>query len=224
MQNKGNILLVDDEAEVLSMYKRLLREFGFYIHDFLSPLDALSFLKFTDKNIELIITDLNMPIMDGLQFVKKIRKIPNFLGTPIVYLTGIDDQNLKLAAFRYGAVDYLQKPINTQLFIAKINSIIHSYRLNTFQPSILMKGNQKTFSVEEIIKYCEQEKISGFAAIVHDQDQGQLTFEKGVLKEITTDGLTDSDAFEKMLSWPEFRFLIARGPFNESAVQFLETF
>jgi len=64
MDTRAHILLIDDDPSTLQMYTFLLRKEDLYVHEFLSALDALAFLKFTDKFIELIISDLNMPLMD----------------------------------------------------------------------------------------------------------------------------------------------------------------
>ena len=222
MSEKSNLVLVDDDPNTLQMYTLLLSKQDIYTHKFLSAIDALSFLRFTDKPIDLIITDLNMPGMDGLKFISQVRAIPAHLTTPFVFLTAVDDQNFMLEAYKFGAIDYIQKPVDNGLFIAKVKSLITSYRLNALKHNILLKGNHNIFSIEEIIQYCEQEQLSGYALISDVQDEGLLIFEKGVLKEISSEGLKETQAFEKMGLWKEFRFLIARGKFNPVAIQFLQ--
>lgn len=222
MKEKSNLVLVDDDPNTLQMYAFLLGKQDIYIHKFLSAIDALSFLHFTDKPIDLIITDLNMPRMDGLKFITQVRAIPEHLTTPFVFLTAVDDQIFRLEAYKFGAIDYIQKPIENELFVAKVKSIITSYRLNALKHNILLKGNHHTFSIENIIQYCEQEQLSGYAFISSVQDDGLLIFEKGMLKEVSSEGLKETQAFEKMGLWKEFRFLIARGKFNPVAIQFLQ--
>jgi len=218
---KTNIVLVDDDQGTLQMYALLLSKQDYYVHKFLSAIDALSFLRFTDKPIELIIADLNMPLMDGLKFIKQVRNVPTCISTPFVFLTALDDSNFRLKAYKEGAIDYIQKPIQNELFIAKVNAIVRSYLLHALSQNILLKGTKRTFTVEEIISYCEQEQIEGYVSIVSKEGEGILMFDKGHLGDISAGNLKDSDAFEKMISWEEFRFLIARGKYNPSATIFL---
>ncbi len=220
-QNKTNILLLDDDPDTLQMYALLLEKQGFYIHKFLSSVDALSFLRFTNICIDLIITDLNMPEMDGLKFLEQARGIQKHFSTPFIFLTALSDQSTILQAYKFGVVDYIQKPVANDLFTAKISAVINSYLLNTLKSNILLKGSRRTFSVEEIIAYCEQEQVSGYAVIAHIHEQGLLQFEKGVLKSISTNDLKETAAFEKMSVWKEYRFIIARGNYNPAMRQFL---
>ena len=219
--SKANILLIDDEPDTLQMYALLLKKEGFYIHKFLSAVDALSFLRFTNINIDLIITDLNMPEMDGLKFLEQTRTIPKHFSIPFIFLTALSDQNYILQAYKFGAVDYIQKPVENDLFTAKISAVINSYLLNALKSSILLRGSHKTFSVEEIIGYCEQEQVNGYAFIAGMEGQGLLLFEKGILKTIAAGELKETAAFERMSTWKDYRFLIARGKYNSSAQQFL---
>ena len=221
MEYKGHILFVDDEPGTTEMYTLLLRKKGYYVSPFLSAMEALSFLRFTDKKVELIIADLNMPIMDGLEFLKQVRKVPGHLTTPFIFLTAVNAHGFHLDAYQSGAIDYLQKPIDNELLMAKIEAIIRSHQLTELKSNLLMQGNQRTFSVEEIIQYCEQERLTGYALIETAMEVGIIRFEKGMLKEIRTGKLTDSAAFEKMKSWPSFRFLIIRGEYSPIARQFL---
>ncbi len=221
MESKAHILLIDDDSDTLQMYTFLLRKQDMYVHEFLSPLDALAFLRFTDIFIEMIISDLNMPLMDGLKFVRQVRSLSRYIHTPFLFLSAVNNASIKLDAYRNGVIDYVQKPVDNELFIAKIESILQSYRLNSLKNNIILQGSQRIFSLEEIIQFCEQEKVNGFAFIRNKPNQGQFQFEKGVLKHIICGELTESAAFETMSSWKTYKFLIARGKFNPAAAQFL---
>ena len=218
---KANIVFVDDDPDTLQMYALLLQKQDFYVHKFLSALDALAFLRFTKITIDLIITDFNMPGMDGLKFLEQVRKISNYISTPFIFLTAISGQSHILQAYQFGAVDYIQKPVDNDLFIAKIKAVIQSYFLNALKSNILLRGSHRTFSIEEIIAYCEQEQVNGYALIAGMEGQGLLLFEKGILKSISAEELKEAAAFERMSVWKDYHFLIARGAYNPSAKQFL---
>jgi len=222
MEYKGHILFVDDEPTTVEMYTLLLRKKGYYVSPFLSSIEALSFLRFTNKKIDLIIADLNMPLMDGLEFLKKVKKISGFLTTPFIFLTAIDDHGFHLDAYHSGALDYVQKPIDNELLLAKVDAIVNSYQMNELENKIVIRGSQQTFAIEEIIQYCEQEKVSGYALISHLSRKGLITFDKGILKDIELENVQGTKAFEKMKSWRIYRFLIVQGQFTPQAEQFLQ--
>ncbi len=221
MDYKGHILFVDDEPGTTEMYSLLLRKIGYYVSPFLSAMEALSFLRFTNKKIELIIADLNMPIMDGLEFLKQVRKLPGHLTTPFIFLTAVNAKGFHIDAYQSGAIDYLQKPIDNELLLAKIEAIVHSYQWTELKSSIVLQGTHRTFGIEEVIQYCEQERVSGYALIDAGKETGVITFEKGVLKEIRVGQTTETEAFERMKSWKTYRFLIVRGVYSPHAKEYL---
>jgi len=218
MENKANIVLVDDEPEILQMFCEILRKDGYIVQDFLSAMEALAFLRFTDRVIDLIITDLNMPVMDGLKFVSQIRKISAFVSTPVIFLSAITDLNYHLQAYKEGAIDYIQKPVSNEIFLLKINSILQSYRLNSLKNNTIDYGEKKKLSLEEILAFCENEGLNGFAFFATGKKYAVITFEKGLLKEINSAMLSGPEAFEDIESWPNYRYFIIRGKYSESLV------
>jgi two-component system chemotaxis response regulator CheY len=72
-QISEQILLVDDDPETMKLHSLLLRKVGFKVQSFLNSQEALSFLKFTQKNISLIISDISMPNFNGIEFLGQIK-------------------------------------------------------------------------------------------------------------------------------------------------------
>lgn len=222
MIEKGNILLVDDDAGTLKMYTYLLTRENYNVHKFTSAVEAISFLRFTDKQFELIVADLNMPVMDGLKFLKEVRDIHKYIATPFVFLTAIDDPAFRLKAYQSGAVDYMQKPLDNDLFVTKIKALIESFHLYALKQNIVFTGSEKVFSLEDLISYCEQERLSGYAYLYRRNHEGMIEFENGVLKHIRCDNHMETQAFEQMRNWEDFRFLVARGKYSPASLKFLQ--
>ena len=216
MENKAHIILVDDEPDILQMFAEILRKDGFIVQEFLSALEALSFLRFTEKAVDLIITDLNMPVIDGLKFVDQVRKIDAFNATPIIFLSAVMDLNYHLKAYKKGAIDFIQKPVSNEIFLLKINSILQSYLSNSLKDNIVDRGNFSKLNLEEIISFCEDERINGFAYIADKKNQAVIIFEKGVLKDINTSMLSGTAAFEEVKLWTKYQYLIVRGKYTAS--------
>ena len=106
-----NILLVDDELDVRKSVSNFLNKLG---HQVVCAADGLEGLqKFHSENFDLVITDVRMPSMDGLEFMRRIKKIERS-PVDVIIITGHGDMDSAIKALKYGAYDYLQKPINVR--------------------------------------------------------------------------------------------------------------
>jgi DNA-binding NtrC family response regulator len=111
-----NILIVDDEKNIVNILSELLKRWGYNPIQATSGKEALE--KFNDLSIDLVITDMVMPEMDGLSLINKILEIrPN---TIIMMLTGYPSFDSAVQSIRGGAYDYLAKPINSEELKYKI--------------------------------------------------------------------------------------------------------
>lgn len=114
-----NILLIDDEVLLVKGLKTSLEKEGFCVHaafDGKAGLDMLS-----REKIDLIILDIMLPVIDGVSFLKKVRE---HCGVPIIMLTAKDDYADMVLSLELGADDYVTKPFNTRVLIARINSLL----------------------------------------------------------------------------------------------------
>lgn len=119
--NKGiKILLVDDEPEILRTLKRILAKKNYAVITFEEPAKALEHLK-TDA-VHLIITDLKMPEMDGLQFLYRAKLLrPD---TPVILVTGYATIPTAVSAIQTGAYDYIRKPFDIKKIYAVVEQAL----------------------------------------------------------------------------------------------------
>ncbi|MBN2424892.1 MAG: response regulator [Calditrichaceae bacterium] len=211
--NPNHVLVVDDEVDNLEFLKTLLQNHGYIAHSFLNAMDAVAFLNFTDKAINLILADIRMPSMDGNEFLPEVKKMPKYASTPFLFLSAINDRKVILDAYRAGAVDYITKPIDNEVFLAKIDALIQNFTMSEIKNNIILEGSESNLSIEEMITFCEQEKLNGFTFVQHEHLEGVFTFENGVLNDIQCDELADAEAFEKIRSWKKYSIFIVRGVF-----------
>jgi two-component system alkaline phosphatase synthesis response regulator PhoP len=124
--NKFKILLVDDEPDILEIISYNLKSNGFEVFTALNGVKALK----KAKSIlpDLIILDVMMPEMDGIETCEEIRKIPELNDTVITFLTARSEDYSQLAGFDAGADDYINKPIKPKLLVGKVKSLLR--RLN----------------------------------------------------------------------------------------------
>lgn len=109
------ILAVDDSKTMRDMVVFTLSSAGFEVSSAEDGVAALSLLKL--KSVDLIITDLNMPNMDGLSFIRNLRADPRFRATPILMLTTEGDAEKKAQGKAAGATGWLVKPFNPEKLV-----------------------------------------------------------------------------------------------------------
>jgi len=125
---QANILLVDDETAILQLLTTILEKEGFsHITTATSAEIALSLTK--QNNYDLIILDVMLPGMDGLEITKALRR--EKIDTPILILTAKDEQVDKIIGLEIGADDYLTKPFSPREVLARMKAIFRRLKPTT---------------------------------------------------------------------------------------------
>ena len=115
------ILTIDDSASIRQMVAMTLRSAG---HTVIEAVDgSQGYDQATSHTLDAIITDLNMPIMNGIEFIRKYRTHPSSKGVPILLLTTESDDELKRQAKEAGATGWIAKPFKQDQLIAVIKKV-----------------------------------------------------------------------------------------------------
>jgi putative two-component system response regulator len=124
MKAQMSVLFVDDEPNVLEAYRRALHSHqGAWNISFLTRAKtALAHL--ADHEVDTIVTDVQMPEMDGFELIRQIREERGRLDIPIIVVTGLGDAALKRRALDLGATDLLSKPVSREDLIARVQSAL----------------------------------------------------------------------------------------------------
>lgn len=120
MDKKLKILVVDDESRMRKLVGDFLLKHGYEVVTASNGKEALDVF-FGDENIDLIVLDVMMPIMDGYQVCKEIRKESR---VPIVMLTAKSEEIDELIGFDTGVDEYISKPFSPRILVARIDSIL----------------------------------------------------------------------------------------------------
>ncbi len=120
--NDVKILLVDDEADVLDFMKYNLEKEGFWVYTAKDGIEGIQVAKKVSPHI--IILDLMMPKLDGIETCRELRQMPEFKNTIIAFLTARDEDYSQIAGFEVGADDYITKPIKPRVFISRIRALL----------------------------------------------------------------------------------------------------
>ncbi|MDQ8204346.1 response regulator [Pelagicoccus sp. SDUM812003] len=118
------IISIDDSLSVRETVRMTLRSQGY---DVVVAEDGIKgFEACQQRKADLVITDLNMPNLDGIGLIAKLRQLPNYRFTPILMLTTESDEQKKLAGKRAGATGWIVKPFKTEKFLAVVNKVCAS--------------------------------------------------------------------------------------------------
>jgi len=118
-----NILLVDDSSTTRLIAKKTLASLGFD-SVFEAPDGASALKTFTEKPIDVVFTDWNMPVMDGLELLKQIRALD--ANVPVIMVTTEGSRGKVLEAIQNGVNDYLVKPFTPQALKEKLAKWVHA--------------------------------------------------------------------------------------------------
>jgi two-component system, chemotaxis family, chemotaxis protein CheY len=116
------ILIVDDSASVRQVVGIALRGAGYDVIEGTDGKDALS--KLDGRKVNLIISDVNMPNMDGITFVKEAKKLPNYKFTPIIMLTTESQETKKAEAQAAGAKAWVIKPFKPEQMLSAVSKLV----------------------------------------------------------------------------------------------------
>jgi len=117
-----NVLVVDDSSSVRQVVGIALKSAGYEVIEAKDGKDALG--KLTGQKIHLIISDVNMPNMDGITFVKEVKKLANYKFTPIIMLTTESQESKKAEGQAAGAKAWVVKPFQPAQMLAAVSKLI----------------------------------------------------------------------------------------------------
>jgi two-component system chemotaxis response regulator CheY len=116
------ILIVDDSASLRQLVSMALKSENYDVIEACDGVDALS--KLTGPKIHLIISDINMPNMDGINFVKELKKNPSYKFTPVIMLTTESQEEKKREAQAAGAKAWIVKPFQPKQMLSAVAKLI----------------------------------------------------------------------------------------------------
>ncbi|RYB01813.1 response regulator [Lichenibacterium ramalinae] len=118
----ATVLTVDDSPSVRQLIRIVLEGAGYTVVEAENGQDGLARAKATAP--DLIITDLNMPVMNGLDFIRALRSTPSVVGVPIVFLTTESNDALKQEAKAAGATGWITKPFKPEQVLAAATKLV----------------------------------------------------------------------------------------------------
>jgi len=163
--NGKSAIIIDDHLLFTKGLTGILEDIGLKVHStFSNAKDAITYLK--NQNVDIIFSDINMPIMDGIQFCKRLKKLQ--IETPVIMLSMYEDANIIKESFNHGAVGYLSKNSDRDEIIKALTNCL----------------NGKAFFNKNLLK---EDKISSVNKDKYQTKYSLSTREREVLEHILND-------------------------------------
>ena len=152
------VLLVDDEPDVLEIVGYNLKNEGYQIFRASNGLEAID--KAREVLPHLILLDVMMPIMDGVEACQKIRKIDQLQEVIIAFFTARGEDYSQLAGFEAGADDYITKPVKPKILVSKVNSLLRRVRKGQEEIHRIINVGNITINRDEYFVQKDDTKIT----------------------------------------------------------------
>ncbi len=136
---KAKILAIDDEKDILDLVSYNLRKEGFDVVTSMNGEEAMKLIK--KDNYNLIILDLMLPGIQGMEFCKMLKHSDDTAGIPVIMLTAKSEEMDKVLGLEMGADDYITKPFSPREFIARVKAVLRRTREKPAVEKILKIGD-----------------------------------------------------------------------------------
>ena len=150
------ILLVDDEPDILEIVGYNLKNEGYSVYTACNGIEAVKSAKKITPN--LILLDIMMPEMDGIEACEKIRTVKSLENSLIAFLTARNEDYSHVAGFDAGADDYITKPIKPKVLISKVKSLLRRLKAESQEDSSVKVGDI-TINRDEYLIFKDDKKI-----------------------------------------------------------------
>ena len=155
MKESLKILIVDDDLDIIEILKYNLNNSGYFVK---SANNGIKAIKKAKKFLpDIILMDVMMPEMTGIEACSEIRKIDQLRNTIIIFLSARSEDYTQISAYDAGADDYISKPVKPKILLKKISNISKKINSKTNLPEILDLGSMKINRDEYVVKKDKKE-------------------------------------------------------------------
>lgn len=206
---KPNLLLVDGDSKSLRLVDVSLKKAGFYVTATSNGREALAALESAVP--DLIISDTNMPEMDGFELCRRLQQKPEWAGIPFIFLSARTPIEEKIRGLDLGVEDYLCKPIYIKELTIRVRMVLQRQERERLasrrEGGTKFEGQLADIGVVDLVQIIEINRKSG---IIHVQNRdgrrGALYFRDGLVIDAETGQLQGAEAVYRIFAWSEGSF------------------
>ena len=209
MAGTVKVLLIDDNPMILGMLSQALEKFS-DLQTSSDPEDALT--RINDSPPDLVITDYQMPGMNGRELVEKVKSRPTTARVPIILMATKTDQNEKLKVVEDKVEDFLEKPFFMKEATARIKRIIDKIALEKMAREApgesVLRGSLQQMNVIDLLQSLELSRKTCKLTLTNANDQCDLFSNEGQINHAVYGPLVGDEAVFKVLLWTDGSFQI----------------
>jgi DNA-binding response OmpR family regulator len=205
------VLLADDNDLFRAFLKDVLERRGFVVYEANDGEQALEVA--LARRPWLIVTDVAMPRVDGVEFCRRVRSHSLVRHTPLIFLSGWDDYKDRYRGLEAGADEYLSKDTSIRELLIRIQILLKRYSdlgaRSWRGPG--MEGRVEVVGTPGLLQMCHLGRLTGVCSIGSGEDKAELRFKQGELVGAAVDELSGEEAVYEVLGWTEGHFSFAPG-------------
>lgn len=205
------VLVVDDNDEFRKFLREALSRKGFTVHE--APDGERALEVALAKRPWLILTDVSMPRVNGLELCRRVRAHSLIRHTPLIFLSGWDDYKDRYRGLEAGADEYLSKDTSLRELLIRIQLVLKRYADmgNRAWRGPGMEGRIELIGVPSLLQMCHMGGLTGVLSAGSGPRTAEVRFREGEVVGVLSGGLAGEEAFYDLLSWPEGHFSFAPG-------------
>ena len=206
---RATVLVIDDSDSQRMAAIQCLRSSGFEV---LSAVDGLEGLGTAIRaRPDVILSDVNMPRMDGWKLLRMIRARPNLANTPLIFLTTQSDDVARLRGYRLGVDDFLAKPFQGAELVARVERVLNRSRAQAGSGgNRALRGDLAQVALASVLSLAEMERRTGSLLLVREDETLTLLLREGAVVRIDLPARhADKQGIERFfhaLSWTQGQF------------------
>lgn len=167
---QSTIMLVDDEPELLKMLTIFLESSGFCVRGYTCPVEAFEYLCKDHENVDLVVTDIRMPQMDGIHLLSSIRQLSTTI--PVILMTGYTDFKRVAEGVRNNAFDLILKPIELEQFNWCITRALGHLKYTKMEDQYKKRLEERVINLNQLLQ--EQfEEVQRLRALLESASPAQ---------------------------------------------------
>ncbi|MCK4560997.1 MAG: response regulator [Calditrichia bacterium] len=204
MADRKTLLLVEDETSILFSVQRILELSGDY--EVITAANGKTAIdKLAQVIPDLIISDIAMPEMDGIEFCKHVRKSESTRSIPFIFLTAKKERILE--GIQTGSDDYIVKPFKVDELLVKIKSIFQRIESRR-EEALVQKGTLNDYNLDEILELCMKDAFSGELVLRNGENEGIIYLERGEISRINLLDHDEDQALDSLRKWHKGSFIL----------------
>jgi response regulator RpfG family c-di-GMP phosphodiesterase len=202
--DRGTVLLVDADVEETTVLELALIEKLYDVHIARAADEALRYLETGD--IDIVVSEMALPDGTGIDLLAKARATPKASGVPFVFFSDEADSATVAAALEAGAVDYLFKPLASQVVVAKLRHLLEQSQ-GARQPRGVT-GSLQEMALPELVQILNHGRKSGLLQLDSGGQQGRIFFKEGAIVDVSWRSLRGEEAFYALVGVETGQFKI----------------